>query len=238
MRMLELINNKFAYRKGITTAASPITEMLEHGQGVCQDFTHLMIGLARALGIPARYVSGLLHPEARALPRLHADARVVRAALSLRRLGRLRPDQQLHGRPELREGRRIGRDFRDVPPNKGIYRGKPTNDRRAGPQRGAPPSPRAGRRANSVAPGCGRSRCRRPAAGCAASPGPATTAAHGTGGDASSVITLNFTSRIGPNEVVSATSTASRPRAMSTRTIARHVPPRIHRPPLVIEIDL
>ena len=31
--------------------------------GVCQDFTHLFIGIARALGIPARYVSGLVHPE-------------------------------------------------------------------------------------------------------------------------------------------------------------------------------
>src|SRR5688500_9801177 len=48
-RMLELINQKFYYRKGITNSASPITEILEHGQGVCQDFTHLMIGLARSV---------------------------------------------------------------------------------------------------------------------------------------------------------------------------------------------
>src|SRR5256885_39460 len=62
-RILDLINNRFSYQQGITTAASPITECLAHGQGVCQDFTHLMIGLARALGIPARYVSGLVHPD-------------------------------------------------------------------------------------------------------------------------------------------------------------------------------
>ena len=37
--------------------------MLQHGSGVCQDFTHLMIGIARALKIPARYVSGYLHPD-------------------------------------------------------------------------------------------------------------------------------------------------------------------------------
>src|SRR5207237_1284560 len=42
MRMLRLIERRFTYQKGITNAASPITEMLEHGQGVCQDFTHLM----------------------------------------------------------------------------------------------------------------------------------------------------------------------------------------------------
>src|SRR5688500_10359592 len=47
--MLRAINGRFVYCKGITNAASPITEMLEHGSGVCQDFTHLMIGLARAL---------------------------------------------------------------------------------------------------------------------------------------------------------------------------------------------
>src|SRR5687767_3831450 len=64
MDMLDLINNRFTYRKGITNAASPITEVLQHGTGVCQDFTHLMIGMARALGIPARYTSGLLHPNA------------------------------------------------------------------------------------------------------------------------------------------------------------------------------
>src|SRR5437762_3076815 len=63
-RMVRLINERFTYRKGITTAASPITDLLEKGSGVCQDFTHLMIGLSRAVGVPARYVSGLLHPHA------------------------------------------------------------------------------------------------------------------------------------------------------------------------------
>src|SRR3954447_945527 len=54
LRILHLMNEKFIYKTGITSAASPITDMLESGAGVCQDFTHLMIGLARALGIPAR----------------------------------------------------------------------------------------------------------------------------------------------------------------------------------------
>src|SRR3954447_26966100 len=62
-RMVRLINERFTYQKGITTAASPITDLLEKGSGVCQDFTHLMIVLSRAMGVPARYVSGLLHPN-------------------------------------------------------------------------------------------------------------------------------------------------------------------------------
>ena len=61
--MIDLINEKFEYKSGVTTAASPITEMLEHGAGVCQDFTHLMIGMSRCMGIPARDVSGYLHPQ-------------------------------------------------------------------------------------------------------------------------------------------------------------------------------
>src|SRR5207253_101678 len=64
LAMLHLIGDKFTYKKGITTAASPITDILETGSGVCQDFTHLMIGLARSMKIPARYVSGLVHPDA------------------------------------------------------------------------------------------------------------------------------------------------------------------------------
>src|SRR5580698_5227575 len=64
LRILHLIDDKFTYKKGITNAASPITEMLKTGFGVCQDFTHLMIGLARHLKIPARYVSGFIHPDA------------------------------------------------------------------------------------------------------------------------------------------------------------------------------
>ncbi|MEO6567518.1 MAG: transglutaminase family protein, partial [Opitutaceae bacterium] len=62
-RLLSFVHDRFTYQKGVTTAASPITEILEHGQGVCQDFTHLMIALARTLDIPARYVSGFIHRD-------------------------------------------------------------------------------------------------------------------------------------------------------------------------------
>ena len=62
-RVMEKIHTDFLYEAGVTTSASPITDILQHRKGVCQDFTHLMIGLARAMGVPARYVSGLVHPE-------------------------------------------------------------------------------------------------------------------------------------------------------------------------------
>src|SRR5271163_4412977 len=53
LRILHLIDDKFTYKKGITNAASPITHLLETGKGVCQDFTHLMIAMARVLRIPS-----------------------------------------------------------------------------------------------------------------------------------------------------------------------------------------
>ncbi|HLL87748.1 MAG TPA: transglutaminase family protein, partial [Tepidisphaeraceae bacterium] len=60
LRVLHLIDDKFNYKTGITTFASPITDMLDAGAGVCQDFTHLMIAGLRALGLPARYCSGYI----------------------------------------------------------------------------------------------------------------------------------------------------------------------------------
>ena len=44
----------FAFRAGVTTLSTPISEVLKRREGVCQDFTHLMIGALRGLGLPAR----------------------------------------------------------------------------------------------------------------------------------------------------------------------------------------
>jgi transglutaminase-like putative cysteine protease len=122
-RMLDLIYNRFTYQKGITTAASPITETLEHGQGVCQDFTHLMIGLARASGIPARYVSGLVHPDQqryRGFTQTHAWCELFFPSL-----GWVGFDPTNHCTVSQNFVKvAVGRDYRDVPPNKGVYRGK------------------------------------------------------------------------------------------------------------------
>jgi transglutaminase-like putative cysteine protease len=49
------------YKPGVTSVDSTILHVLEHGSGVCQDFTHLMLAICRRQGIPARYVSGYLY---------------------------------------------------------------------------------------------------------------------------------------------------------------------------------
>ncbi len=54
------IRKDFAFRSGVTTISTPVARVLAQRAGVCQDFTHLMISGLRALGLPARYVSGYL----------------------------------------------------------------------------------------------------------------------------------------------------------------------------------
>jgi transglutaminase-like putative cysteine protease len=57
------IRRDFAFRSGVTTISTPVARVLAQRAGVCQDFTHLMISGLRALGLPARYVSGYLRTK-------------------------------------------------------------------------------------------------------------------------------------------------------------------------------
>jgi len=55
----------FEYQSQVTTVSSTVAELLVLRKGVCQDFAHMMIAVCRAMGVPARYVSGyiLSRPE-------------------------------------------------------------------------------------------------------------------------------------------------------------------------------
>ena len=57
-----LVGERIAYLPGSTTVTSTAAEAWAAGSGVCQDITHLAVGALRSVGIPARYVSGYLHP--------------------------------------------------------------------------------------------------------------------------------------------------------------------------------
>lgn len=121
--IMHLIADRFTYQKGITSAASPITDLLEKGSGVCQDFTHLMVGMARALHIPARYVSGLVHPDAerfRGFTQTHAWCELYFPSAGW--VGFDPTNNCLVGGNFIKVG--FGRDFRDVPPNKGQFTGR------------------------------------------------------------------------------------------------------------------
>lgn len=51
------------YVRGVTSVHTPAAHAWGVRSGVCQDFAHLAIGALRSIGIPARYVSGYLHPK-------------------------------------------------------------------------------------------------------------------------------------------------------------------------------
>ncbi|GIX09862.1 transglutaminase family protein [Elioraea sp.] len=65
MELNARIRRDFAFRPGATTLATPVTQVLASRAGVCQDFAHLMIAGLRALGLPARYVSGYVRTRPR-----------------------------------------------------------------------------------------------------------------------------------------------------------------------------
>src|SRR5262249_37488468 len=102
-------------------ASSPIDDVLRHGKGVCQDFTHLMIAVLRTFGVPARYVSGYIHrPDKESQSHAWCEAWLP----GLGWVGIDPTNDALVGEAVVKVA--IGRDFTDVPPNKGVYRGKAT----------------------------------------------------------------------------------------------------------------
>lgn len=58
-----LVHEEMEYRSGSTNVRSTGAEAWEQRSGVCQDMAHVVIGGLRSMGIPARYVSGYLHPK-------------------------------------------------------------------------------------------------------------------------------------------------------------------------------
>jgi transglutaminase-like putative cysteine protease len=117
-QVAEYIRGRFEYARYVTDASSPIDHLLSRGKGVCQDFTHLMIAVLRSCGVPARYVSGYIHRENKE-SQSHAWCEVW-----LPDVGWTGFDPT-NGCPVNGHFVKtaVGRDFTDVPPNKGIYRG-------------------------------------------------------------------------------------------------------------------
>jgi transglutaminase-like putative cysteine protease len=57
------IGESMEYMQGVTAVSSTAVEAWEERRGVCQDIAHVALGALRSVGIPARYVSGYLHPK-------------------------------------------------------------------------------------------------------------------------------------------------------------------------------
>jgi transglutaminase-like putative cysteine protease len=126
MCLNQRIFDEFTYDAEVTTTATPVLDVLASKRGVCQDFAHLMIGCIRALGLPARYVSGYMEtlPAPGQEKLLGADATHAWVAAFIPGWGWLELDPTNGCLPDERYivlG--WGRDYADVTPLKGVMTG-------------------------------------------------------------------------------------------------------------------
>ena len=118
-----LVRAELAYVPGATGVSTSAAEAWAARQGVCQDFAHVLLSLLRTVGIPARYVSGYLHPA--------EDAEIGVASSGASHawveawVGDWWGVDPTNGRPagpgHVLVGR--GRDYADVAPLRGVFRG-------------------------------------------------------------------------------------------------------------------
>jgi transglutaminase-like putative cysteine protease len=123
-RLNRTLFEAFGYATDATEVDSPIDIALAKRQGVCQDFAHIMIATARAWGIPARYVSGYLYTKRDAGDRSAADATHAWVEALVPGAGWVGFDPTnnvLAGERHVRVA--IGRDYDDVPPALGVFKG-------------------------------------------------------------------------------------------------------------------
>jgi transglutaminase-like putative cysteine protease len=116
------------YLPGTTGVRSSGLDALEQGKGVCQDFAHLSLMLLRSMGIPARYVSGYLHPKRNATIGKTVDGRShawVEAWTGAWWNYDPTNDSEI---TEQYISVGDGRDYNDVSPMRGIYSGEGATD--------------------------------------------------------------------------------------------------------------
>lgn len=119
------ILERVVYGAGATGTDTTAEDALAAGQGVCQDHAHIFIGTARALGIPARYVSGYLMMN----DRIDQEATHAWAEAHVEDLGWVGFDISNGISPDQRYVRvATGRDYRDAAPVTGISTGSSTED--------------------------------------------------------------------------------------------------------------
>jgi transglutaminase-like putative cysteine protease len=117
--IVRYVNENLAYTKGVTDVFTTAAVAFAQGRGVCQDFAHVAIALARSAGLPARYVSGHLIGESatHAWVEFLVDERgAPPIALSLDPTYRTATDFRYVVVA-------VGRDYDDVPTTSGVFTG-------------------------------------------------------------------------------------------------------------------
>jgi transglutaminase-like putative cysteine protease len=124
--LMDVLRERIVYERGATTVRTTADEVLQLGRGVCQDFAHVFLGAARHAGIPARYVSGYLYDA-----ELDGGEAASHAWVDVwtEEQGWISLDPT-HGREQTDHYVRVavGRDYADVPPTRGVYRGTATEE--------------------------------------------------------------------------------------------------------------
>jgi transglutaminase-like putative cysteine protease len=127
------LHEDLAYDQTATNVSTPVDEVLRLRRGVCQDFTHLEIACLRAMGLPARYVSGyLVTVPVPGKPKLvGADASHAWLAVFCPAIGWVPTDPTNDVVPDQRHITVAwGRDFGDVTPMRGVIVGGSRHDLR------------------------------------------------------------------------------------------------------------
>jgi transglutaminase-like putative cysteine protease len=121
--IMHWVHREFRYDAGSTHVNTHLEEAFALRRGVCQDFTHVMLGLCRAVGIPARYASGYLYNG----PRDHlvgAQASHAWPEVFFPGIGWIGFDPTNETLADERYIKiAVGRDYDDVAPVRGTYHG-------------------------------------------------------------------------------------------------------------------
>jgi transglutaminase-like putative cysteine protease len=126
IELMHRVHADFKYRPASTEISTPLLQAFHARTGVCQDFSHVMIGCLRSLGLPARYVSGYLVPsDGPGTPRpIGADASHAWVSVHCPVLGWIDLDATNDVVPQQDHVTvAVGRDYGDVAPLRGVIRG-------------------------------------------------------------------------------------------------------------------
>jgi transglutaminase-like putative cysteine protease len=119
LRLMAFIREHLTYQSNSTSVHTHMREVLAARRGVCQDFAHVMLGLCRTLKIPALYVSGYLATEIASAT--HAWVEIY---VPGHRWQGLDPTNNCPTN-ETYVKLAVGRDYADVAPVRGTYKGTP-----------------------------------------------------------------------------------------------------------------
>jgi transglutaminase-like putative cysteine protease len=118
------ISREFAYDRTVTNVYSSVDDVLRLRAGVCQDFAHLFVAVARAMGVPARYVSGYIHApdEKVSTTASHAWGEAWVPGRGWTGFDATHPIRTTEHHVRLA----VGRDYTDAAPTRGVYVGSAT----------------------------------------------------------------------------------------------------------------